>query len=38
MRIAMKRTIASAVFLTLLVAAPARAELLHVEMKTLGMD
>jgi hypothetical protein len=38
MRIAMKGRIASAVFVILLAAAPARAELLHVEMKTLGMD
>jgi len=35
----MKRRIAPAVFFVmLLTAAPARAELLHVEMKTLGMD
>jgi hypothetical protein len=34
----MKRMIAPAVLAVLLVAAPARAELLHVEMKTLGMD
>ena len=34
----MKHAIAPAVFMALLVAAPARAELLHVEMKTLGMD
>ena len=34
----MKRVIAPAVFMALLVAAPVRAELLHVEMKTLGMD
>ena len=35
----MKCRIAPAVFFAMLLAsAPARAELLHVEMKTLGMD
>jgi hypothetical protein len=34
----MKRIMAPAFLMLLLVAAPARAELLHVEMKTLGMD
>jgi hypothetical protein len=32
------RHVIPAVLLTMVVAAPARAELLHVEMKTLGMD
>jgi hypothetical protein len=34
----MTRIIAPAVFMVLLAVVPARAELLHVEMKTLGMD
>ena len=34
----MKRIVAPAMFMAFLVAIPARAELLHVEMKTLGMD
>jgi hypothetical protein len=34
----MTRVIAPAVLMILLAALPARAELLHVEMKTLGMD
>jgi hypothetical protein len=34
----MKRVIGPAMLVAFLVAAPARAELLHVEMKTLGMD